>query len=444
MPADRTAGAADEGLAMRTVLAILLGMVSAALLAGCGRDAPGPAPKKLTFWHIQTKSPMKDVVAGAVRRFEAAHPGFAVEALPFENDAFKSKLATAMSAGSAPDVFHTWGGGVLAADARAGQVLDLAGHVPAERLKQYSPRALDICRADGKLLALPADISVVVFWYNREIFKQQGLEPPATWKELLAACDKLKAAGVAPIALGNSDSWPGAFYFAYLSMRLGGEAPFADALARRGAAGFEHESFIAAGRLSAELGGRGCFAMGFNGMDYTRSRGLFFQGRAAMILMGTYILGHLGDEAPAGFAAKLGCFAFPTVEGGAGDGSLVLGGINAAYAVSAKCPYPKEAAELVMELTSVATGKEWAATRRIPALDPKLIGESLAPETRAAAAILEGAKGIQLYYDQALPPELAQEHKSTTQALLAGLKTPEEAASLMEKKARAIAEREKR
>jgi raffinose/stachyose/melibiose transport system substrate-binding protein len=249
---------------------------------------------------------------------------------------------------------------------------------------------------------------------------------------------------VTPIALGNSDAWPGAFFFSYLALRLGGKEPFADALARRGGAGFEHESFIAAGRMTAELAGRGCFSTGFNGMDYTRARGLFFLGRAAMILMGTYILGHVRDEAPAGFSEKLGCFAFPTMEGGKGDDSLVLGGINAAYAVSAKCPYPQEATELVLELTSLETGREWAGTRRIPALDTKLIDAALCPETRPAAAILGRAKDIQLYYDQALPPELGQEHKNTAQGLLSGAKTSEQAARLMEQKARAVAEREKK
>ncbi|HOX04945.1 MAG TPA: extracellular solute-binding protein [Planctomycetota bacterium] len=432
---------------MRAVWSLLLAVLPVAFLAGCGQDAGAPkpgAPKKLTLWHIQTKSPMKDVVAAAVRRFEAAHPGVTVEVLAFENDAFKSKLATALAAGSGPDAFHTWGGGTLAAAARAGHVLDLSGRVPADRLGQYAPRALDICRADGKLLALPADIAVVVFWYNREVFEKHGLKPPATWQEFLAACDKLKAAGVTPIALGNSDSWPGAFYFAYLATRLGGKEPFADALARRGQAGFEHEAFVSAGRMSAELAGRGAFSEGFSGMDYTRARGLFFQGRAAMMLMGTYLLGNLRDEAPAGFAEKLGCFAFPAVEGGKGDASLVLGGVNAGYAVSSRCSHTGEAAALIMELTSVATGREWAATRRIPALDPKLLEGALASETCPAAEILARARDIQLYYDQALPPELAQEHKSTAQALLGGSKTPEEAARLMEQKARAIAEREKK
>jgi raffinose/stachyose/melibiose transport system substrate-binding protein len=65
----------------------------------------------------------------------------------------------------------------------------------------------------------------------------------------------------------------------------------------------------------------------------------------------------------------------------------------------------------------------------------------LPPESRGVAEILGRAKAIQLYYDQALPPELGEVHKTTTQGLLGGTKTPEEAARLMEEKAREVARR---
>jgi raffinose/stachyose/melibiose transport system substrate-binding protein len=419
------------------------GLVLALLLAGCGgggktRPPPGPAAKPLTFWHIQTTSPMKDVVEAAVGRVRSDRLGVEVSAI--ENDAFKNKLAVAMAAGSPPGVFHTWGGGVLAADARAGRVLDLTGLVDAGHVEALNPAALDFCRADGRLLALPADVAAVVFWYNRELFKAQGLEPPRTHAELVAACVRLKAAGVTPIALGNSEAWPGAFFFAYYALRLGGREPFDAALARGPGKGFEHESFVRAGKLVRELVEKDCFSPGFNGIDFQRARGLFFEGRAAMLLMGPWILGNARKEAPAGFVGKLGCFAFPAVEGGSGDASMVLGGVNAAYAASAKAE-PAGAAALLTELTSARTAAEWAKTGRIPALRTELVAPLLPAETREVAAILGAARAIQLYYDQALPPELAQLHKSSTQGIFAGSKTPEEAARLMEEKARAIAER---
>ncbi|MHC4917221.1 MAG: extracellular solute-binding protein [Planctomycetota bacterium] len=382
------------------------------LTAGCGKDEGGkepPAAKKLTFWHIQTKSPTKDVIADAVKRFEAGNPGCSVEVLTLENDAFKNKLRVAMAAGSPPDVFHTWGGGALAAECRAGRVLDLKGRLEAKAISGFHDAALAFCTA---------------------------------WAEFGTACDKLKGGGVTPIALGNADSWPGAFYFIYFALRQGGTGPFAAAAGRKPGKGFEHESFITAGSMVRQLAESGRLSGGFNGRNYTQMRGDFFSGKTAMMLMGSWILANARKEAPEGFLEKMGCFAFPALGGSGADQSLVVGGVNAGYAVSSGCKHPDLAVRLLLELTSRETAKAWAGTGRIPALKTARVAEFLKPETRDPAAVLERAAVIQLYYDQALPPELAQVHKSTTEGLFAGTKTPEEAARTMEDKAKAIAARE--
>ena len=128
--------------------------LACAWLWGAGHGAGGgeASGRKLTFWHIQNKEPMKGIVEAAVGRFRAAHPGLEVEVTALENNAFKDKLKVAMAAGSPPDVFHTWGGGALAADARAGRVLDLSARVKEERLAGYNPAALSFCR--DRLFAL--------------------------------------------------------------------------------------------------------------------------------------------------------------------------------------------------------------------------------------------------------------------------------------------------
>lgn len=48
----------------------------------------------------------------------------------------------------------------------------------------------------------------VAWFYNKDIFKKVGVEPPTTWKELIAVCEKLQAAGYQPIATsGNFNSF---------------------------------------------------------------------------------------------------------------------------------------------------------------------------------------------------------------------------------------------
>ena len=153
--------------------------------------------------------------------------------------------------------------------------------------------------------------------------------------------------------------------------------------------------------------------------------------------MGTWILAHCREEAPE-FLARMGCFAFPAVEGGRGDPSTVVGGMNAGYAVSAGTRRRELALELLRELTGKQAAEEWIATGRIPArTDVDLAGADRA--TRSVMTILESAGSVQLYYDQALPSELGDLHKETVQAVFAGTMTGEEAARRMAERAGSIA-----
>ena len=72
---------------------------------------------------------------------------------------------------------------------------------------------------------MPFNLGMVGVWYNKALFEKAGIDaPPATWSEFLEDVEKLKAAGITPIAVGG-DKWPAMFWYAYLSLiREGGEA----------------------------------------------------------------------------------------------------------------------------------------------------------------------------------------------------------------------------
>ena len=50
----------------------------------------------------------------------AAHPNVKINITVLENEAFKTKLATSIQSGDVPDLFQSWGGGIMAAQADAG------------------------------------------------------------------------------------------------------------------------------------------------------------------------------------------------------------------------------------------------------------------------------------------------------------------------------------
>ncbi|QHQ62979.1 extracellular solute-binding protein [Anaerocolumna sedimenticola] len=74
----------------------------------------------------------------------------------------------------------------------------------------YSMQVRDLARGEWTALSLD---SVQVLWlYNKQIFEEAGItEPPKTWDELAAACEKVKAAGYQPISMpGDYNSfWSG-------------------------------------------------------------------------------------------------------------------------------------------------------------------------------------------------------------------------------------------
>jgi raffinose/stachyose/melibiose transport system substrate-binding protein len=355
-----------------------------------------------------------------------------------------------MASGSVPDIFFTWGGGVLKSFVDEHQVAELTGAIESDNVtKRILPAALTFGTVQGKIYAVPMDIAVVAMWYNREMFEKHHLRVPETFEELKSACRDLRKAGVTPIALGNKDKWPGAFYFIYLATRIGGTKPFADAANRAPDGTFEDPCFIEAGRLLGELVKLKAFNEAANTLTYDDARKLFVNEKAAMTLMGTWVLSDIRSDlqdarGEAGrFLDKVDCFAFPAVTGGHGEQGIILGGINAAYAVSSRCRYPKEAFELLKELVSDTTAMKWAETGRIPALKQEAITGLLDPHTLRAARLLFDAPEIQLYYDQYLSPELGEMHKSTTQSLIAGTQTAEEAARTMEKLASELARKSK-
>lgn len=432
---------------IRSLMAISVVVLAGMPLAGC-RPRPPTAARagtatdgtvELTLWHIMNYAGPREVIAEAVSRFEAAHPGTTVRVETFDNDPYKTKLAIEMASGTPPDVFFTWGGGGLAALVEAGRVVDLTAALEREGWRaRFLDAAMSLCTVADRAYAVPLDLSAVLLWYNREFFAARDLAAPRTTAELLALCARFREDGITPLALGNMQEWPGAFYFIYLAARAGGVPLFLDAAAGTPGAHFDDPSFVEAGRLVQELVRARAFPVGFNGVDDAQARTQFLNGRAAMYLMGTWFVARILAENPE-FMDKAGCAPFPALDGVRGDPATVVGGVNCAFAVSKASRHPEKAIELLRFLTAAPVAEAWCEIGRIPALrvDETAL-ERLPAPTRAAFDRLMAAPALQPYYDQYLAPRLAEEHKKTTQELFGGSLTPEAAATRMRRTAEAL------
>lgn len=409
---------------------------TAAPAEGEKSDAPAADGEEitLTVWHIAIDEARHKTVTNAMERFMEEHPNIKIVDVPNENDPYKTKLATAMAAGEEPDIFVSWGGGWLESFIDEGKVLDIDDRVK-EIADEYYPSALSLFQVKGKNYSLPYSCGPVPVYYNKQIYADLGLEVPTTIAEFEANCDKIKEAGIIPLALGNSSQWPAALTFTYLSMREGGTQPFLDAYNRENGGTFEHESFIKAGARLQDWVKKGYYPEGCNGINYDTggSRMLFYNGMAAHIVQTNGMFSNCRAEAPEFYENNLGIFGFPVIEGADGNEKQILGGGNA-YSISASCPHPDEAFELIHALTDQKFGQD---SVDIAGVITGVKGVTMPNElTKAADDFIQNAEYIQNFYDQFLPTDLGALHKQTTYDLVGLECTPEEAAAKMEELAK--------
>lgn len=406
-------------------------IATAVLLAGCSGGTAEPARSgepassakvTLEWWHLSTSEPLKTLWATRAKEFEAAHPNVTMKLTVLENDAYKAKLTTLTQSGKAPDLFATWGGGVLKQELDAGLVKDISEDV-APVLGDFTKASLAAYQFDGKTYALPTDIGMVGFWYNKRLFTKAGITaPPATWAAFLEDVKKLKASGTTPIALAGKEKWPGHYYWAYLAMRIGG-------LPALQQAGVDHDftkpDFVAAGQQLKALVDLQPFQKGFLGAGYGTPDGqaaTMSNGKAAMELMGQWAPSVQASSGK-GLRDDLGFFPFPTVDGGKGAITEAFGG-GGGIAVGADAP--PEAVEFVKFMTE--KGNHAKAVESGGVL-PVLKGEESAVKDanlKVVAESLASATGFQLFLDQAYPPAVGQEVNDSVAQLIGGSKTPQQ------------------
>jgi raffinose/stachyose/melibiose transport system substrate-binding protein len=374
--------------------------------------------------------PGKSVWQSMADAYMKANPGVTIEISVIENDAFKTKLATAMQSGSPPDLFQSWGGGVLQQYANAGLVKDLTESLKGGWGDSFNKAPLDVYTVNGKNYGVPWDMGAVGFWYNKTLFQKAGIsEPPKTWTEFKDAVTKLKAAGITPIALGEKDQWPGAFYWEYLATRIGGKVAFDKASGRTGS--FADQAYVDAGKKLQELVALKPFPEGFLGLTFNDHAALMGNGKAGMELMGQWApdVEKSNSATKQGLGNDLGFFPFPSVEGGAGDPTDVLGGGNGIAVGKNASPV---AIDFLKYLTSVENQRVLAANGLALPVVKGAEDSISSPLLKQVQNMVKSAKYFQLYYDQYLPPAMGSVVNEATQAIFAGSQSPEAAAKAVE------------
>jgi raffinose/stachyose/melibiose transport system substrate-binding protein len=164
---------------------------------------------------------------------------------------------------------------------------------------------------------LPFQYNIEGIFYNKAIFEENGWAVPETWDDLLTVAGEAKAAGLTAFAASGEQGWPlTRLVSGYLFRTLG-----ADALQKvaDGDAKLTDPEYVEAAQAIADLGAQGYFGDNVASLDYDAASNEFLTGKAAMIYMGSWLLGNINSDANQIGADNVGFMPFPAVDGGAGS-----------------------------------------------------------------------------------------------------------------------------
>ena len=245
---------------------------------------------------------------------------------PIGHEDFKTAILVMASARKLPDTFSYWAGARTKFVADQGVLADVDDAWDAAGLSDIVPPALaaGATMYDGHRKLFPLGYHFTAVYYNKAVFDKAGVtKEPETWDEFLDACDKIKASGVTPIALGSKDRWPAQFWFDYIMLRSAGPDYRAGLMA--GTESYTDPRAAKTLEMWKTLLDRGYFNEYPNAEGWTDSADRVARGEAGMVLLATWLAGYLKDRDMVP-GDDFSFFEFPTIN--PETGSAVVAGVD--------------------------------------------------------------------------------------------------------------------
>ena len=293
-----------------------------------------------SYWYL-SGAPGEGIRTNTVKRWNTANPKSQIKGTTFQNDAYKTKIKTAIGAGQAPTIIWGWGGGGLKSYVDAGQVEDLTSWFDqnAAVKDRLFPSSFGAATVDGKIYAMPCEtVQPIVLYYNKTAFDKIGAQPPQSWGDILDLVPKFNAKKIAPFSLAGQSRWTNMMWLEFLFDRIGGSEVFQAVFDGEKDAWSNPVAIQALTEMQKLIKANG-FVRGFSSIaaDNNADQALLYTGKAAMMLHGSWTYGSMssdgGDFVSGG---HLGYMSFPPVDGGKGDPTDTVGNPGQYLSISAK------------------------------------------------------------------------------------------------------------
>jgi glucose/mannose transport system substrate-binding protein len=199
-------------------LLVVVLLVAPLLLTACGGGEEAGSGK-LEIFSWWTAGGEADGLAEMFKIYSGKYPDVEVVNATVAGGAgsnAKAVLATRMNAGDPPDSFQVHAGHELIDSWVKADKMEPVTSIFKDNgwMDKYPQGVIDILSYDGEIWSVPVNIHRSnVLWYNSKILADNGLTAPTSFDEFFAAADKLQAAGITPLALGDNGIWTATHLF---------------------------------------------------------------------------------------------------------------------------------------------------------------------------------------------------------------------------------------
>jgi raffinose/stachyose/melibiose transport system substrate-binding protein len=389
--------------------------------------APAPAEKAaLLVWDgFQSES---SVVDELVKMFNEANPDIEVkrEAQPNMRDILK----TSLDGGVGPDVlYYDTGPGFAGVLARANLLLPLdEAYAQFDWKKRIFSIARERTTFDNKIYGIGHELEFIGVFYNQRIFKEHNLSEPKSHEEFMDLCDKLKEANLIPLAFADKDKWPAGHMLSVFGGYIAGKDKLASAIS--GEVAWNDPDFVEAIQLFfVDMNQAGYFIPEVNAVTYDDANLLFYSGKAAMNLTGTWMVGDYTNQDS--MPDPVGFFFYPPIH----DKPIAPpAGLGSGYFVSKATTNPQAAFRFLDFLFSEKAAKLWIeGASKIPPIAVNADDYSIPDLFRFVITNLQkNAELMGFNIDVLTPDNFNTMMFDGFQEVLAGTKTAQEQADALE------------
>ena len=385
--------------------------------AGGGGGGGGGA--SATYWFL-TGQPQQAIREDTVKRFNSSGNG-TIAYTEFQNDAYKTKIKTALGAGQGPTIIWGWGGGGLRDYVKNNQVEDLTSWFeqnPEQKSRRFAS-SFQAATVDGKIYAVPGEtVTPIVMFWNKKVLDKIGVSQiPQNWDQIMQYVQQANSQGVAPFSLGGQSRWTNMMWLEFLLDRIGGPEVFQNVFDAKKDAWSDPAVKDMLTKVQDLVKANG-FIKGFSSItaDSNADQAVFFTGKAGAVLHGAWIYGNLktagGDLVKGGHLVYTN---FPKVsDSDKGDPTNTVGNPGQYSSISSKATdAQKEVAKKFFGTTLLDDTeiKKWVATGNVPLIkgvDSQFGGSPDADWLKFIYDTSSKAKAFAQSWDQALSPTAAE------------------------------------